>query len=127
LQRQVFRQQGKRGRAVLSWLLDRVAGHGYLPRRSLLLYLAVLLVFAGLYLLAGNGLLTFGLPPSQYYALPWYEAAILSVSSFHGRGFFQPLNTIGDPVAILASVEAVFGLIIEISFIATFTQRFFGK
>jgi hypothetical protein len=67
------------------------------------------------------------LPPSQYHTLPWYEAAILSVSSFHGHGFFQPLNSPGDPVAILASIEAVFGLFIEVSFTATFTQRFFGK
>ena len=59
--------------------------------------------------------------------LPWYEALILSISSFHGRGFFQPLQTLGDPVAIIASVEAVFGLFIEVAFIATFTQRFFGK
>ena len=64
---------------------------------------------------------------SQYENLPWYEALILSVSSFHGRGFFQPLQTLGDPVAIIASVEAVFGLFIEVAFIATFTQRFFGK
>ncbi len=126
LQRQVFRQQRKRGRAVLSWLLDRVAGHGYLPQRSLITYVAVLLIFASLYLLAGNGLLTFGLA-SQYHTLPWYEALILSVSSFHGRGFFQPIKSPGDPIAILASLEAIFGLFIEVSFIATFTQRFFGK
>jgi hypothetical protein len=56
----------------------------------------------------------------------WYEALVLSVSAFHGRGFFQPLQNPGDPVAILAAAEAVIGLLIEISFIATFTQRFFG-
>jgi hypothetical protein len=33
----------------------------------------------------------------------------------------------GDPIAILAAIEAVFGLFIEVTFIATFTQRFFGK
>jgi hypothetical protein len=64
---------------------------------------------------------------AQPHPLAWYEALILSVSSFHGRGFFQPVQSLGDPVAILASIEAVVGLIIEISFIATFTQRFFGK
>jgi hypothetical protein len=45
----------------------------------------------------------------------------------HGRGFFQPVQSLGDPVAILAAGEAVIGLLIEISFIATFTQRFFGS
>ena len=73
------------------------------------------------------GLLAFGLPVSQFHDLPWYEAVILSVSSFHGRGFFQPVQSLGDPVAMLAALEAVFGLFIEVSFIATFTQRFFGK
>jgi hypothetical protein len=37
------------------------------------------------------------------------------------------LQSAGDPIAILAALEAVFGLIIEISFIATITQRFFGR
>jgi hypothetical protein len=52
---------------------------------------------------------------------------VLSISSFHGRGFFQPVQSLGDPVAIIAAVEAIVGLLIEISFIATFTQRFFGR
>jgi hypothetical protein len=65
--------------------------------------------------------------PSKLAQLPWYEALILSVSSFHGRGFFQPLQSLGDPVAALASIEAVIGLLIEISFIATFTQCYFGN
>ena len=123
VQRSVFAQQGKRGRAVLSWFLNAVAGHGYKPARSLYTYLGVLFGYAFLYFLyflAGNGWLTFGLGASQYQNLPWYEALILSVSSFHGRGFFQPLQTLGDPVAIIASVEAVFGLFIEGVFIATF-------
>jgi hypothetical protein len=81
----------------------------------------------------------------------------VSVSSFHGRGFFQPVQSLGDPVAILAAAEAVLVLFIAISFIAisfiaisfiaisfiaisfiaisfiaisfiaTFTQRYFGK
>jgi len=49
------------------------------------------------------------------------------VSSFHGRGFFSQNITLGDTYARLAATEAVIGLVIEISFIATFTQRFFGK
>jgi len=40
--------------------------------------------------------------------------------------FFATAFKPGDPQAGLAALEAVFGLLIEISFIATFTQRFFG-
>jgi uncharacterized protein YjbI with pentapeptide repeats len=127
LQRQVFWQQHKRGRAIFSWFLDRVAGHGYKPQRSLYTYLLVLGTFTVLYMLASAGILTFGLPPTQLHQLPWYEALVLSVASFHGRGFFQPVQSPGDPVAILAAIEAIFGLFIEVCFIATFTQRFFGK
>jgi hypothetical protein len=49
------------------------------------------------------------------------------VSSFHGRGFFLQNVLLGDAFARLAAAEAVLGLLIEISFIATFTQRFFGR
>ena len=59
--------------------------------------------------------------------LRWDEALVLSVSSFHGRGFFTQDITLGDTYARLAAVEAVVGLFIEISFIATFTQRFLGS
>lgn len=54
------------------------------------------------------------------------EAAVFSITSFHGRGFFPGALKLDDPVTVLATVEAIFGLFIEISFIATFTQRYFG-
>lgn len=110
-----------------SLLLGLLAGYGYRPLRTLFWYLAVITSFAFAYFQATHGMLTFGLPHSQVQPLAWYEALVLSVSSFHGRGFFQPIQSLGDPVAILAAIEAVFGLFIEISFIATFTQRYFGK
>jgi hypothetical protein len=50
----------------------------------------------------------------------------VSLTAFHGRGFFAQQFSPGDPQAIIAAVEAVVGLLIEISFIATFTQRYFG-
>jgi len=55
-----------------------------------------------------------------------YEAVVVSLTAFHGRGFFATAFKPGDPQAGWAALEAVFGLLIEISFIATFTQRFFG-
>lgn len=65
-----------------------------------------------------------------YYSfghLAWYEALVVSLTAFHGRGFFAQQYQPGDPQSIIAAIEAVVGLLIEISFIATFTQRFFGK
>jgi hypothetical protein len=111
-----------------SWILAILAGYGYRPGRTLFWYLAVIAGFTVLYMQATTGWIPFGLPaPSALAPLPWYEALILSVSSFHGRGFFQPLQSLGDPIAALAAIEAVVGLFIEIAFIATFTQRFFGS
>jgi hypothetical protein len=111
---------------VFSWLLNLVAGYGERPVRSFVAYLLVLFSFAGAYLVATNGFLGFGSGATQVQPLQWYEALVLSVSAFHGRGFFQPVQSLGDPVAILAALEAMIGLFIEITFIATFTQRFFG-
>jgi hypothetical protein len=118
LQRVVLWQQKKIGPYLLSGFLDLIAGYGYRPGRSLIAYLFIILGFMGLYLLNAH----FVAPH-----LRWDEALVLSVSSFHGRGFFSQDISLGDTYARLAAVEAVIGLIIEISLIATFTQRFFGK
>jgi hypothetical protein len=58
--------------------------------------------------------------------LSFIGALTFSLTSFHGRGFFPGGVTLNDPITQVAAVEAVLGLLIEISFIATFTQRFFG-
>jgi uncharacterized protein YjbI with pentapeptide repeats len=121
LQRAVLRRQRKFLKYLGSWLLWLIAGYGYRPLRTILIYLCVIAIFAAAYLTVTHTL------PTQTAPLAWYEALVLSISSFHGRGFFQPVHSLGDPVAILASVEAIFGLLIEVSFIATFTQRFFGR
>ena len=101
------------GRYTFLVFLDLLAGFGYKPWRSVGWYLTVILGFA-----------------VAYYSLhlPWNEALVFSVASFHGRGFF-PSNSISlsDPMVVLAALEAVIGLVIEISFIATFTQRFFRR
>jgi len=123
----LLRLPGDLVRWLFSGFLALLAGYGYHPGRSVFWYLATITGFTVLYMQATQGWIPFGLPaPSQLAPLPWYESLILSVSSFHGRGFFQPLESLGDPVAALAAIEAVLGLLIEISFIATFTQRFFG-
>lgn len=121
LQRIVWWHKRRWLKCALSWFLFVLAGYGYRPLRTLFAYLCVITGFAIGYYQVTHSL------HAQPYPLRWYEAIILSISSFHGRGFFQPLQNLGDPVAVLGSLEAVFGLLIEASFIATFTQRFFGR
>ncbi len=117
LQQVVFRRQRRFGRYFFSDLLDLLAGYGYRPGRSVLWYLAVIFGFALTYFTFGH--------------LPFFpDAFVFSLTSFHGRGFFPGLGSeasLHNPLVILAAFEAVIGLLIEISFIATFTQRFFGK
>jgi uncharacterized protein YjbI with pentapeptide repeats len=111
--RDLWRRVSSFGACIFSWFLDVLAGYGYKPGRSLGIYLLMITAFATCYLLLGR--------------LPLREALIFSVTAFHGRGFFPGPFTLGDPVTAIAALEAVVGLFIEISFIATFTQRFFGR
>ncbi len=107
----------KFGSYIFLLFLDVLAGYGYRPGRTLCWYLFVIGSFAIMYS-------TFGHLP----LLP--DTLVLSLMSFHGRGFFPSLSgetTLHNPLVVLAAAEAVIGLLIEISFIATFTQRFFGK
>ncbi|MFL5658167.1 MAG: pentapeptide repeat-containing protein [Ktedonobacteraceae bacterium] len=108
----------KFGSYVFSWFLDILAGYGYRPGRTLSWYLLVVLSYATVY---------FGLEHMAKLHLSFIGAIIFSVTAFHGRGFFPGGFGYDDPVTILAATEAVIGLLIELSFIATFTQRFFGK
>jgi hypothetical protein len=56
----------------------------------------------------------------------WDSPLVLSVTSFHGRVFFAGGLPLTDWAARVGAIEAMVGLLIEITFIATFTQRFFG-
>jgi hypothetical protein len=105
-------------------LLSGVSGYGYRPARALFSYAVVIAVFWLLYLTVGQQ------PGDQLSPL---GAFVLSVSSFHGRGFFPGLNTqraavaLADPRIAIAAIEAAFGLFVEVTLIATFTQRFFAR
>lgn len=123
-----------------SAFLDVISGYGYRPLRSVATYVATIAVFAAFYWCVTNHVsLTFGLfthvimwlgmqpPTASPNHLQGYEAMVVSMTSFHGRGFFQPVQSPGDKVAILAAIEAAIGLLLEITFIATFTQRFFAR
>ena len=118
LQREVVRLQGRVGAYIFSAFLDILAGYGYQPIRSVRAYLLVIACFAVIYFIFGH---IFG------PVLSPVGAFVFSVTSFHGRGFFPGGIALDDPITIMAAVEAIIGLTIEISFIATFTQRFFGN
>jgi hypothetical protein len=135
VQRRVLRKQRHYGQWLGSCFLSALAGYGYAPMRTIFWYLVFVFGFMWSYIQVSHGAHFFGLTQPICGAKPtagcfpplhWYEALVLSVASFHGRGFFPQGINLGDPVAILAAGEAVIGLIIEVSFIATFTQRFFG-
>src|SRR5258708_8791302 len=120
LQRIVLRRQWRQwkiGSYLFSGFLDLIAGYGYRPGRTVLWYLFVIVGFAAAYFAFGH------LPPFP-------DALVFSLMSFHGRGFFPSLSSetsLHNQVVEIAAMEAVLGLLIEISFIATFTQRYFGK
>jgi hypothetical protein len=108
---------GRIGSFLFSFFLGLLAGYGYRPGRALFWYLFIIIGFTVAYATIGH------LP-----AIP--DALVFSLTSFHGRGFFPGLGneaSLHNPLVVLAAFEAVVGLFIEISFIATFTQRFFGR
>jgi len=114
LQRVVWRLQRNFGRYLFSAILNIVAGYGYKPWRSFVTYLIVIAIFA----------LTYHQLSTH---LSWNEAVVISMTAFHGRGFFADQFHPGDPQALVAAIEAFVGLLIEVTFIATLTQRLFGK
>ena len=117
LQRIVLRRRHKFVSYLFSGFLDLIAGYGYRPGRAVTWYLLVIVGFAAAYSVFGH--------------LPFFpDALVFSLMSFHGRGFFPSLSgetSLHNQIVEIAAAEAVVGLLIEISFIATFTQRFFGK
>lgn len=118
MQRKVYWYQGKFGQYLFSLFLYLLAGYGYKPLRSFIAYLSVIAAFATAYFLIGR---------SVGPALSPLGAWVFSMTSFHGRGFFPGGIKLDDPLTVLAAFEAFVGLLIEVTFIATLTQRLFGK
>jgi uncharacterized protein YjbI with pentapeptide repeats len=117
-QRRVLRLQRRIGGYLWSHFLNGLAGYGYEPLRTVLAYLVLIIGFALAYM-------QFGMIDG--HAFHFDEALVYSLTSFHGRGFFPGSLKLDDPIVKMAAGEAVTGLLIEISFIATFTQRFFSR
>jgi hypothetical protein len=101
-------------------LLDLIVGYGYRVGRALMVYICTILAFAGVYFAIGQTLYSRG-PISPL------EALIVSIIAFHGRGFFPSTFFVGDPQAEVGAFEAVIGLVVEITLVAAFTRRAFGR
>ena len=87
MQRKVFWYQRKFGQYLFSLFLDQLAGYGYRPGRSFIAYALVIGIFATIYHLLGTH-------------LAWNEAIVISMTAFHGRGFFPEQFHPGDPQAL---------------------------
>jgi hypothetical protein len=86
--------------------------------RCFIAYLLVTLSFALAYLIIGH---TVG------PVLSPLGSVVFSMTSFHGSGFFPGGIALDDPLTVVAALEAFIGLLIEVTFIATLTQRLFGR
>ena len=112
LQRRLYRTQRRWGRYGFSAFLAAFAGYGYKPIRSFLVYVVAIVLFATGYHLFSR-------------SLDWWEALVVSMTAFHGRGFFPGTFSPGDPISAVSALEALVGLIIEVTFTATLVQRLF--
>lgn len=99
---------------LFSWFLFLVAGYGYRLWHSLATYIVVNAIFAFWY---------WWFDP----CLGWLGAVVVSMLSFHGRGFVSSTFSPGDPTSIVSALEAFFGLVVEVTLIATLTRRFFNR
>src|SRR6266480_3760349 len=102
------------GRYIFSLVLSLLTGYGYKPARILSWYLVVVFGFAGFYIIFGH--------------LAPFEALIFSLTSFHWRGLFPGSNHyLVNSVAMIAIIEGVIGLFLEICLIATYLWRLVQK
>lgn len=130
LQRTLLLQEKNRWKSgpayLFSLLLDLVVGYGYRPGRSLVAYFVTLAIFAVFYGLVPN------IHPDPSYLtstptpLSWDNAILFSLISFHGRVNAPASLSFTGLYAWISILETVVGLVIELSFIAAFTQRFLG-
>lgn len=122
LQRKIFGQQGPRWKWLFWCILQGLAGYGYRPLWTVGWYVAVLIVSTAVYCWQGAIVAHPHTPGAAILATSIVDA----FTALHGRGFFPTPAESGWQMG-MAAVDAVAGLLIEASFIATFTQRFFGR
>jgi hypothetical protein len=109
------------GRRAISYLvslaLAGLTGYGYRMGRMVVAYVALVTIFAALF---------YGFGQAGVSHVGWREAAVLSITAFHGR-VFTPQFTAGSPQSVVTAVEAITGFLFEGIFIAMLAQRVFGR
>jgi hypothetical protein len=122
-----LRRQGRKGLPqlvqkmvsyLLTWPLDLFAGYGYKPMRALIIYLLTIVGFMLIYAVMST---------AQHFHLSWGQLFIVSMTAFHGGAFLPNQFTLDSPLAFISAIEAFVGLLIEVSLITAFAQRFFRK
>jgi uncharacterized protein YjbI with pentapeptide repeats len=111
-QRRAWKQQGRMGVYLGSAILDLICGWGYRPARAIITYIVLVLLFALLFALGITG-----------HTLSLSDALTTSITAFHGRGFTPTTvaNSIG--MQFITSLEAIVGMVFEITMIVVFVQR----
>jgi uncharacterized protein YjbI with pentapeptide repeats len=104
----------KIGAYLFSGFLDLIAGYGQKPGRSFLAFVLIIALGA----IASAFLVPLPLFP---------DATLFSFSVFLGRGLFAPSLHMRTPLAVLVVLEACVGLVLQITWIAIFTQRLLKK
>jgi uncharacterized protein YjbI with pentapeptide repeats len=122
-----LRRQGRKGLPqlvqkmvsyLLTWPLDLFAGYGYKPMRALIIYLLTIVGFMLIYAVMAT---------AQHFHLSWSQLFIVSMTAFHGGAFLPNQFSLDSPLSFVSAIEAFVGLLIEVSLIAAFAQRFFRK
>jgi hypothetical protein len=111
----VWRRRRRPATYVLWWLLFVVTGYGYKPLRALACYLLVVAAFATVYVELAHATLA--------SVLAWKDAALLSVGAFHGAALFGVAHHRAGLLTTFVIAEAVLGLVIELTVIASFARR----
>jgi hypothetical protein len=96
-------------RYLFSLFLDALSGYGYKWGRTLCWYITLLIGFGALYTLAGH--------------VSLLNSLLLSIASFHGRGFFAASSfPWSNSLAALQISESITGLVFEICLLVTVIQ-----
>jgi uncharacterized protein YjbI with pentapeptide repeats len=121
MKRRLLWRQHRLGAYLLSGSLALMAGYGYRIQRIFAVYGLTVAVFAALFLIAG---ISAGHTALSFASAA--DAAQISLNAIHGRVFFAQFN-LDTLQSWLATIESIFGIVIEGVFVAMLIQLFFGR